>query len=210
MTNRYILKASSNQQKAYLARGWVNPAWQENSIARDHGHESATPEDLIKAHSIGKSRRLLRGLGEGLAGAVAGGVLGTIAGRKYGYNPSVDQVSSGIIGAGLGAISGAAHGVHKSLKNQAHEAHNRYLNKIAKLSDDTKRDLVHTGLIGAIGGGTTYGAMELAPKLNRLGRSGKFAVGTGLGWLGDYVAVKSMPHADRMAGLGVPTRSLSK
>jgi hypothetical protein len=71
---------------------------------------------------------------------------------------------------------------------------NIYLEKIAELSRETKRDIVNTGVVGLAGGVTGIASHKAlsAPRFAKLSPVGKFGLATGIGLLGDYAAVKAM------------------
>jgi len=71
---------------------------------------------------------------------------------------------------------------------------NIYLTKIAEMSQQAKKDIVNTGVIGTAGGVTGMATHELLkmPRFSGLSRLGKFGLASGVGLLGDYAAVKAM------------------
>lgn len=77
--------------------------------------------------------------------------------------------------------------IHKVKKNI-------YLEKIAGLTQQTKKDIVNTGVIGLAGGATgiaSHKALSSA-RFAKLSPVGKFGLATGIGLIGDYAAVKAM------------------
>jgi len=73
---------------------------------------------------------------------------------------------------------------------------NKYLTKISfKVSTETKKDLVNTGLIAGLGGLGNVAASKLLPA--KASNAKVFAVGTGIGLLADYAGLKLTPHVGK-------------
>jgi len=85
-----------------------------------------------------------------------------------------------MVGAGIGG----AYALHKSMSK------NKYHQKAAQLmSAENKKDLVNTGIIGAMGGLTATATDMIVNKHVHFNPK-HFAIGTGLGLAGDYAALK--------------------
>lgn len=69
---------------------------------------------------------------------------------------------------------------------------NKYLEKIAALSEDRKSDLTNTAVLGAIGGAETTGMAKLLNHTRLRGLSGtaKFGIGAGATLAADYAGLK--------------------
>lgn len=69
---------------------------------------------------------------------------------------------------------------------------NKYLEKIARMmSVETEKDLINTGTIG-LAGGVTGAITDKLLNPGKVGGGGKaFLVGTGLGLVGDYAALRA-------------------
>lgn len=76
---------------------------------------------------------------------------------------------------------------------------NRYLEKIAALSDQAKKDIVNTGIVGLAGGVTGMAAHKALsmPRFSKLSGIGKFGLASGIGLIGDYAAVKAMDKINK-------------
>jgi hypothetical protein len=103
------------------------------------------------------------------------------------HHPASPYVAAGLAGAGLGAYAVYS----SSKKSPARKKNdNKYLIKAAQLlSPEGKKDLANTATIALAGGVTT----SLADRVLHAGskfNAKTFAVGTGLGLLGDYAALR--------------------
>lgn len=127
MTNKYLEKIAAD----YIAKGLVSPAWQEQSIAKEHGKKGPSAGELLSKHVGGTTRAGLRGYAEGAAGGVGGLVAGSAANALASKVLGKSVAGGGRIGAALGGLAGLVHGNYASLKNQAAEAHKKYKEKQA-------------------------------------------------------------------------------
>lgn len=118
MTNKYLEKIASD----HMIRGMISPAWQQNAIAKDHGHSSAGNwGQALEKHVGGDSRQAMR---SGVEGAVTGAIGGAVSRLATLNNPSSAKITRAVSGAS--AVIGSLHGWYKSTKNQAAEAHKKY------------------------------------------------------------------------------------
>lgn len=127
VTNKYLEKIAAD----YIAKGLVSPAWQEQSIAKEHGKKGPGAGELLSKHIGGTTRAGLRGYAEGAAGGVGGLVAGSAANALASKVLGKSVAGGGRIGAALGGLAGLVHGNYASLKNQATEAHKKYKEKQA-------------------------------------------------------------------------------
>ena len=112
--NKYLEKIAND----HIIEGLVSPAWQQKEIAHDHGKTGPEGWDAYGAHLAGSQRAGWRGVGHGLMGGLGGAAIGALIDR---HDPRL------ALGLGLtGYAVGGAHGIYTSLKNQAHEAHEKY------------------------------------------------------------------------------------
>ena len=92
---------------------------------------------------------------------------------------------------------------------------NKYLNKQAELSEDTKKEIAQTGVLAAVGGATGYLGHKLLETnpIKRMKMSGgaksALAMG-GLGLLGDIAAVKVNRNIEKKANEEMSNRYLEK
>ena len=136
------------EEKDHMLRGYMSPAWQENAIAKDHGKEGLKGfKANAGKHITGALRVAGRGVGEGVAGAGIGAGIGAGVGAAIAKLRRLDPIAGAKIGAALGGsgglYGGEIHGVVKSLKNQAAEAHEKYRGQEKKAAFDA---LVEAGI----------------------------------------------------------------
>jgi hypothetical protein len=69
---------------------------------------------------------------------------------------------------------------------------NKYLEKLAEMSDQSKDNLTHTGILGALGGAEAMGMNKVLshPKIKNMGSLGKFGLSAGVTLGLDYAGVK--------------------
>lgn len=121
-----------------------------------------------------------------------------------------------LVGSALGAGFGLKQGIHSSLKNQLREqelhniklqsaaqrteAHEARMAKMASrsgnwVSDETKKDAITLGAIGALGGVGSLVATKVVPKFGpKYSNLKTFGIGGGIGLVGDYAGLKLSDH----------------
>ena len=69
---------------------------------------------------------------------------------------------------------------------------NKYLTKVAQLSEERKSDLTNTAVLGTLGGAEAMGAAKLLnhPRISGLSGKTKFGIGAGLTLATDYAGLK--------------------
>lgn len=145
-----------------------------------------------------------RAFGRGVVGAGIMGGIGHTLGRAVGAAKGKMNLP-GAVGVGLGMVSGIGSSLKNQLREQQlhdiklqgaaqrQEMHEARLKKVAQLlSDQTKKDAVTLGTIGALGGAANLATDKiLASKFAGAKTGGKvFAVGAGLGLAADYAGLK--------------------
>ncbi len=80
------------------------------------------------------------------------------------------------------------------------------------MDQETKKELKHTGMIGAIGLGTGILSAKIGHMVPKIGKSvmAAGAVSGALGLAGDYGAVKAMKHSDKMTKTASDNKYLEK
>lgn len=121
--NKYLEKIAAD----HMLRGYISPAWQENTIAREHGQEGLKGfKDNAKKYLTGLGRTAGRAALEGGVGSLAGGAAGLGLSKLVKNRMPITSLLAPYIGGSLGGFTGGIHGGYKSLKNQAAEAHAKY------------------------------------------------------------------------------------
>lgn len=79
---------------------------------------------------------------------------------------------------------------------------NRYLEKIAQMSEDHKSDLVNTGVLGAVGGIESVGLAKAFnhPRLSKIPAVAKIGIGAGVTLGADYAGLKLGKAINKLRG----------
>jgi hypothetical protein len=181
MENKYLNKVANDHK----LRGYISPAWQENSIAKDHGREGLKGVGAnVGKHITGHIRVLGRGVAESLGGAGVGVGAGALIAKLTKKNPQLGA----LIGANLGYVTGGVHGVVKSLKNQAAEAHLKYSQGQEKKAEEIKLAGAIMSGLKALGKGVVSDAGKVGNQVKGLATAVKAGTdGAGRNYVGQAV-----------------------
>lgn len=118
------------------------------------------------------------------------------AAKKIPQFPKKQVARAGKLGAVAAVAAGTAAGLTHGAKKLYDKAMKKEAANAGALKSENGRDLIHTGVIGAIGTGTSYLTSRIINGAGHSGNAKAAVLGGALGLAGDFAALKANRKID--------------